>query len=93
MSLLGTFTREEKLALREHGLAYEDHSQLSDSFVLGMRYQKKQTISFEDFVVQHNRLQIIMEEYNLSLDLIKQSFEKELINLIELSKYADKLAR
>lgn len=93
MSLLETFTQEEKLALQEYGLPYEKPSQLADSFVLGVRHQKKQTISFEDFVAQHEGIQLIMEEYGLKVDLIKQSFEKELISLIELSKYSRKLEK
>lgn len=93
MSLLETFTEEEKLALQEHGLSYEKPSQLADSFILGVRHQKKKPVSFEDFVAQHEGIQLIMEEYGLRVYLIKQSFEKELISLIELSKYSRKLEK
>ena len=37
MSLLKTYTKQEKAALKKHGLTNDQHSQLSDAFVLGVR--------------------------------------------------------
>lgn len=43
MSLLKSFTEEEKDLLRKHGLSDSEHSQLSDSFVIGLRYARAES--------------------------------------------------
>ena len=40
MSLLKTYTEEEKAALKKHGLPNDQHSMSSDHFVLGMRFKE-----------------------------------------------------
>jgi hypothetical protein len=40
MTIFTTFTDAERQALRLHGLGADRPSQLSDAFVLGMRYQR-----------------------------------------------------
>lgn len=44
MSLHKTFNDTERAALRLHGLNPEGPSQLSDAFVLGMRYATQQAV-------------------------------------------------
>jgi len=75
MSLLNTFTEEEKSLLRKYHFSDTKHSQLSDAFIIGLRHNK----AIEN--IEDDSSMVRINEAHRSLNLYKLKMSKEIIRI------------